>query len=373
VTCPKCGERSERETDTLDTFADSSWYFARFAGGNTNDRPFDKKTASEWLPVDQYVGGVEHAVLHLLYARFFTRGLRDCGLLDLPSGEPFAGLFTQGMVTHAVFTDEDGNYVLPSEVTEGGNGLLHIKTRAHIEKGDVIKMSKSKKNTVDPNDIIEGYGADVARWFVLSDSPPERDVEWTEAGVIGAWRFANKVWGLVSETDKMDPMTIASAASGDALELRRFAHKALNKITSGIESFRFNTSVAQIYELTNALKKYKSNDAAKAEALGVLIRAIAPFMPHLAEECWAHLGGEGLCYHAPWPEVDKSLLVEDTVTLPIQVNGKRRSELTAPKDISKEEAETQALADDAVQRAIDGLTVRKVIVVPGRIINIVAS
>ncbi len=373
VTCPKCGEPAERETDTLDTFADSSWYFARFAGGNTEDAPFDKKMASEWLPVDQYVGGVEHAVLHLLYAHFFTRGLRDCGLLDLPSGEPFAGLFTQGMVTHAVFTDESGGFVMPADVIEDGNQLLHIETRRLIEKGDVVKMSKSKKNVVDPNDIIEGYGADVARWFVLSDSPPERDVEWTEAGVIGAWRFSKKIWALVSETPKMDPMSIASDVNNEALKLRRFAHKALDKVTSGIESFRFNTSVAQIYELTNALKKYAPNDDAKAEALGMLIRAIAPFMPHLAEECWAHLGGEGLCYHAPWPKVDQSLLVEDTVTLPIQVNGKRRSELTAAKDISKEDAEKLALADPAVQRSIDGLTVRKVIVVPGRIINIVAS
>ena len=377
VTCPKCRAKAERETDTLDTFADSSWYFARFAGGQGNgqpdDAPFDKAIASDWLPVDQYVGGVEHAVLHLLYARFFTRGLRDCGLLDLPSGEPFAGLFTQGMVTHAVFTDEDGEYVLPAEVIEDGNQLLHIESKKIIEKGDVIKMSKSKKNVVDPDEIIEGYGADVARWFVLSDSPPERDVEWTESGVIGAWRFSKKVWNLVSDSEKMDPMSVASEAKGEALALRRFVHKALEKITAGIESFRFNTSVAQIYELTNALKKYKANDAAKAEALGILIRAIAPFMPHLSEECWSHLGGEGLCYHAPWPEVDPAMLVEDEVTLPIQVNGKRRSELTAAKDISKEDAEKLALADEAVQRAIDGLTVRKVIVVPGRIINIVAS
>jgi len=312
VTCPKCGKPAERETDTLDTFADSSWYFARFAGGQGNgqpdDKPFDKAIASDWLPVDQYVGGVEHAVLHLLYAQ-----------------------------------------------------------------GDVIKMSKSKKNVVDPDEIIEGYGADVARWFVLSDSPPERDVEWTESGVIGAWRFSKKVWSLVAETEKMNPMTIAADAKGDALALRRFAHKALEKITAGIESFRFNTSVAQIYELTNALKKYKANDDAKAEALGILIRVIAPFMPHLSEECWSHLGGEGLCYHAPWPELDPAMLVEDEVTLPIQVNGKRRSELTAPKDIAKETAEKLALADEAVQRSLDGLQVRKVIVVPGRIINIVAS
>lgn len=367
-----------RETDTLDTFADSSWYFARFAGGQGNgqpdDKPFDKDAASEWLPVDQYVGGIEHAVLHLLYSRFFTRGLRDCGLLDLPSGEPFAGLFTQGMVTHAVFTDEDNNYVMPADVIEEGNQLLHIETKKIISKGDVVKMSKSMKNVVDPNDIIEGYGADVARWFVLSDSPPERDVEWTEAGVIGAWRFANKVWAIVSNTQSdLGPMTLAADAQGDALALRRLAHKAIEKITHGIEAFRFNTSVAQIYELTNALTKYKGQDAARLEALGILIRAIAPFMPHLAEECWSALGGEGLCYHAPWPVADPTMLVENTVTLPIQVNGKRRSELSLAKDAPKDEIEALAMADPAIIRTLDGLTLRKVIVVPGRIINIVAS
>ncbi len=378
VDCPNCGKPARRETDTLDTFADSSWYFARFAGGSGNgqpgDKPFDKKIASEWLPVDQYIGGVEHAVLHLLYARFFTRGLRDCGLLDLPSGEPFDGLFTQGMVTHAIYTDADGNFVMPADVTDNDGKLVHLETGAPIHKGDIVKMSKSKKNVVDPNDIIEGYGADVARWFVLSDSPPDRDVEWTEAGVIGAWRFANKVWALVSDSSSNHrPMTVANGAEGAALELRKKAHKAIAKITHGIDVFRFNTSVAQIYELTNALGKYKANDAAKAESLGILIRAIAPFMPHLAEECWSKLGGKELCYHAPWPVADESLLTEDTVTLPLQVNGKRRGEISVPVDISKDEAEKLAMADPAVQRAIDGLTVRKVIVVPGRIINIVAS
>ena len=371
-TCPKCGKAARRETDTLDTFADSSWYFARFAGGNSDDTPIGP-AANDWLPVDQYVGGIEHAVLHLLYSRFFTRGLRDCGLLDLPSGEPFDGLFTQGMVTHAVFTDEDGNYVMPADVIEDGNQLLHIETKKIIEKGDVVKMSKSKKNVVDPNDIIEGYGADVARWFVLSDSPPDRDVEWTEAGVIGAWRFANKVWAIIEGTEGSNPLTVAENVSGDALALKRKAHQALDKITAGIEAFRFNTSVAQIYELTNALQKYKGNDDAKLEALGILIRVIAPFMPHLAEECWAKLGGDGLAYHAAWPEVDAVMLVEDMVTLPIQVNGKRRSEIQVAKDMPKDKVEALALADEAVKRSIEGQTVRKVIVVPGRIVNIVAS
>jgi leucyl-tRNA synthetase len=383
VTCPKCGDAAERETDTLDTFGDSSWYFAAF-GGSLSADGMDWDAASKWLPVDQYVGGVEHAVLHLLYARFFTRGLIDCGLLDLShskfGGEPFAGLFTQGMVTHATYALADekiekDSWVLPEDVDANDDGtFVHLPTGRPVLKGDIIKMSKSKKNVVDPDEIIKGYGADVARWFVLSDSPPERDVEWTESGVIGAWRFSKKVWNVVSDTTATDgPMAIAADASGDALELRKLAHRALEKLTAGIEAFRFNTSVAQIYELTNALSKYKGQDAARMEALGILIRAIAPFMPHLAEECWSKVGGEDLVYHAPWPVVDPAMLVDDNITLPLQVNGKRRSELTIPKDMPKDEIEALALADEAVQRSIGDATVRKVIIVPGRIVNIVAK
>ncbi|GGX67362.1 leucine--tRNA ligase [Litorimonas cladophorae] len=383
VTCPTCGKAAERETDTLDTFGDSSWYFAAF-GGSLSADGMDWDAASKWLPVDQYVGGVEHAVLHLLYARFFTRGLIDCGLLDLShsqfGGEPFAGLFTQGMVTHATYaladeSIEKDSWVLPEDVDANDDGtFVHLPTGRPVIKGDIIKMSKSKKNVVDPNEIIQGYGADVARWFVLSDSPPERDVEWTESGVIGAWRFSKKVWNVVSDTTSAEgPLAVASDASGDALELRKLAHRALEKLTAGIEAFRFNTSVAQIYELTNALSKYKGQDAARMEALGILIRAIAPFMPHLAEECWSKVGGEDLVYHAPWPVVDPKMLVDDTITLPLQVNGKRRSELNIPKDMPKDEIEKLALADEAVQRSIGDATVRKIIVVPGRIVNIVAK
>jgi len=331
IACPKCGKSAQRETDTLDTFADSSWYFAAFAGSLSDDQDIDWKAASDWLPVDQYVGGVEHAVLHLLYARFFTRGLRDCGLLDLQSGEPFAGLFTQGMVTHATYELTDGN-------------------------------TYQKSKWVFPSDVIE------------NEDPPERDVEWTEDGVMGAWRFSKKVWNVVMATSaKGGPMIVAGDAEGAALELRKLAHRALEKITAGIEAFRFNTSVAQIYELTNALSKYKGQDAARLEALGILIRSIAPFMPHLSEECWAELGGEGLVYHAPWPELDKAMLVDNTITLPVQVNGKRRSELNVAKDMPKDEIEALALADEAVKRSIGDGTIRKVIIVPGRIVNIVAS
>ncbi|WP_298914722.1 leucine--tRNA ligase [uncultured Algimonas sp.] len=377
TSCPTCGGPAERETDTLDTFADSSWYFAKFAGKDGS--PFDREAASQWLPVDQYVGGVEHAVLHLLYSRFFTRGLRDCGLLDLPSGEPFAGLFTQGMVTHATYETDEG-WVLPADVADKDGALIHMPTGKSVTRGDVIKMSKSKKNTVDPNDIIETYGADVARWFVLSDSPPERDVEWSEDGVRGAWNFQKKVWRIVETTDVPDHGPMAAGpeaadpeAEGDGLALRRQAHKALEKITQGIEAFRFNTSVAQIYELANALSKYKGQDAARLEALGILVRSIAPFMPHLAEECWERLGGEGMCAAAPWPQADPALLVEDAVILPVQVNGKRRGEISVPRDVSKADAEAAALAEPNVARTLDGLSVRKVIVVPGRIVNIVAQ
>ena len=289
------------------------------------------------------------------------------------------------MVTHATYELEGGaeyqksKWVFPNDVDETDeNNLVHIPTGKAVYKGDIIKMSKAKKNVVDPNDIIQGYGADVARWFVLSDSPPERDVEWTDAGVNGAWNFQKKVWRLI-ETTTADggPLMVAADASGGALELRKLAHRALEKITAGIEAFRFNTSVAQIYELTNALGKYKAQDAARLEALGILIRAIAPFMPHMAEECWAKLGGEGLVYHAPWPEVDTAMLVDDTITLPLQVNGKRRSELNIAKDMPKDEIEKLALADEAVQRSLaslgDDATVRKIIIVPGRIVNIVAK
>jgi len=370
ATCPSCGKDARRETDTLDTFVDSSWYFARFAGKfDDGSLPFNKESASKWLPVDQYIGGVEHAVLHLLYSRFFARGLRDCGLLDLPSGEPFKGLFTQGMVTHATFKDSDGDWVVPADVEQRDGGLVHVETGKAVKRGAIEKMSKSKKNTVDPNDIIETYGADVARWFVLSDSPPERDVEWSDDGVKGAWRFQHKLWGLMENVPSGNPLDVPP---GDS-DLRRFTHKALARITDGVESFRFNTSVAQIYELVNRLKKDEGNPADRLEALSILIRCVAPFMPHLSEECWSRLGGRDLCVRAPWPAVQENLLVEDSITLPVQVNGKRRDQISVAVDMPKDEIEKTALQTEGVSRAIDGLTVRKIIVVPGRIVNIVAN
>ncbi|MDG2362029.1 MAG: class I tRNA ligase family protein [Hellea sp.] len=276
-------------------------------------------------------------------------------------------------MTHATFSDDDGNFILPSCVSEKDGKYINVDTGKPVTKGDVIKMSKSKKNVVDPEDIIEAYGADVARWFVLSDSPPERDVEWTESGVIGAWRFSKKIWSIVESSENIDPLSIDINASGKALELRKFTHKALEKITAGIEGFRFNTSVAQIYELTNELKKYTTNDKARAESLGILIRTLAPFMPHLAEECWSYIGGEGLCYNAPWPIYEKKLLVEESKIMPIQINGKRKSQISIPLNTPNFDIEKMVLSDEVVTRAIGGLVVKKIIIVPGRIINIVAS
>ncbi len=386
VACPICGGPARRETDTLDTFVDSSWYFARFCNPKA-EAPVDKEACARWLPVDQYVGGVEHAVLHLLYARFFTRAMIDCGLLDLKDPEPFAGLFTQGMVTHATFKGADGAWLEPGDVTLADGAATDLKGKP-VTIGPAEKMSKSKRNVVPLGEFVADYGADVARWFVLSDSPPERDVEWSAGGVEGAWRFVQKVWSVVDALPSSDllaaeglaPLAAATEAGGAALDVRKAAHRAIAAVTDGVESFRFNVAVAQIHEFASVLRKAESADsaamrAARVEACGILARLIAPFMPHLAEECWARLGGDGLVCHAPWPEADAALLVEDTVLLPIQVNGKKRGELQAAKGaaLSVEDAEARARDVPGVARALEGKTVRKVIVVPDKIINIVAQ
>ncbi len=377
--CPKCGKAGRRETDTLDTFVCSSWYFLRFTSPWSEDTPFLASDAEHWMPVDQYVGGIEHAILHLLYARFFTRALNDAGLMNMKSGEPFAGLFTQGMVTHETYKSADGKWLSPEEVDLRKDGAVEMATGKPVSVGAIEKMSKSKKNVVDLDAFIESYGADAVRWFVLSDSPPERDVEYTDSGVEGVWRFVQRLWTTVTSLPEgaPGPLTVAADASGPALEIRRAAHKALHAVTDAIEGFRFNSAVAQVHDLVNVLRKYVPSDdagiAAKTEALGILARIIAPFVPHLAEECWEHLGGEGLVIDAAWPEADPALLVEDSVTLPVQVNGKRRTEVTAPKGAAQDVVQEMVMADQTVQRALEGLTVRKVIVVPDRIVNIVAG
>lgn len=363
VDCPTCGKPAQRETDTLDTFNDSSWYFARFASVD------DQAERAYWLPVDQYVGGVEHAVLHLLYARFFTRAMRDVGEVDLPSGEPFAGLFTQGMVTHETYKSAEGAWLEPSMIDRDGDKVFEIATGKPVEVGDIIKMSKSKKNTVDPDQIISTFGADTARWFVLSDSPPERDIEWTQSGAEGAARFVQRVWGVFDDLPTAKP----GEPEGKS-DLRRASHKAVDAIDKAIEEFRFNAAIAEFYTWLNAIKKGADEPVTnRYEAASMLARCLPPFMPHLAEECWARIGGEGLVSAAAWPETDADLLTEDSITLPIQVNGKRRSEISVPKDASKADIEAMALAEEGLKNFIDGKDIKKVIVVPGRIVNIVVA
>jgi len=383
VACPKCGGAAERETDTFDTFVDSSWYFARFCSPHS-EAPVERDAVDHWLPVDQYIGGIEHAILHLLYSRFFTRAMREAGHAGL--SEPFDGLFTQGMVNHETYRDAKGGWVNPDQVRIEGEGeqrrAVHVDTGERIDVGPIEKMSKSKHNTVDPEDIITHYGADTIRWFMLSDSPPERDVQWTEAGVEGAWRFVQRLWRLVNElADSAAPAgaAIAGDFSGEALTLRRATHKTLSAITQDIEALRFNRAVAHIYELANTLgstvkpgTQSGGLDLALREALDVIVQVTGPMMPHLAEECWARLGHETLLAEQSWPKVDPVLVVDDTITIAVQVNGKRRDELTIARDAAKEDIEAAALSLDNVVRAIDGREVKKVIVVPQRIVNVVA-
>jgi len=368
VPCPACGKPAQRETDTMDTFVDSSWYFARFTAPRAQT-PTEQADADYWMNVDQYIGGIEHAILHLLYSRFFARAMHKTGHLPASAIEPFDALFTQGMVTHAIYktTGTDGRpvYHYPEEVElRDGSGFLKDGTEVTIVPS--AKMSKSKNNVVDPVAIIEQYGADTARWFVLSDSPPERDVEWTASGAEAAFKHLSRVHRIATEIDASDD------AANDADEgLLRDMHKAIQDVTGGVESFGFNASIAKLYGFTASIQKSKAGTQAKTTAIKTLAQLMAPMTPHLAEDIWAMFGGEGLIANAPWPVADEAMLVEDTVTLPIQINGKRRSEIAVPKDMPKDEVEKLALADEAVVKALDGNTPKKLIVVPGRIVNVV--
>ena len=394
VPCPECGGPARRETDTMDTFVDSSWYFARFAAPSET-APIEKTAADYWLPVNQYIGGIEHAILHLLYARWFCRAMSECGLLSVD--EPFENLFTQGMVVHETYLDADetkalkDRWLTPDEVIRKDGAVLSEETGAPVIVGPIEKMSKSKKNVVSPDDIADTYGADAARWFMLSDSPPERDVEWTDSGVEGAWRLVGRVWDAIEPAKgalKAHDLAKPPAEIDEAgLALRRATHGAIAGVTDDIENFRFNKAIARIYEFLNALKKtppmkradgepsnsVRAEAFAQAEALAALTQLVAPFIPHLAEECWETLGGEGLVCDAPWPKADESLLKQDAVRLPVQVNGKKRDEVEVAADAANEDVEKAALSLEAVQRHIEGKTVRKVVVVPGRIVNIVAN
>ena len=361
VDCPSCGNPARRETDTLDTFVDSSWYFIRFAS-QPQDKPFDRTVAEKWLPVDQYIGGVEHAILHLLYARFWTRALSHIGLIDVK--EPFASLFTQGMVTHQTYQDAKGSWLSPDQVRREGDVWTIIESGAPAVAGRIEKMSKSKKNVVDPDDIVDQYGADAVRWFMLSDSPPERDLEWSEAGIEGCWRFVQRLWRLTSQV---------SGAEGADKALDRKIHQVIAGVGADIEALAFNKAVAKIYDLANAIEK-AAPSASRDTAIRTILLLSSPMVPHLAEEAWTQLGAElggGLIADAAWPVVDPALLEEDEVTIAIQIRGKLRDTLTVAKGLPQAEMEALALASEKVQHAIDGGDINKIIVVPNRLVNIV--
>ncbi|HXS05228.1 MAG TPA: leucine--tRNA ligase [Rhizomicrobium sp.] len=369
--CPTCGGPAARDTDTLDTFADSSWYFIRFCDSHART-PVNKDAADYWLPVDQYIGGIEHAILHLLYARFFTRAMNRLGLVSVQ--EPFAGLFTQGMVCHETYRDASG-WVSPDEVVKEGGNAFRKDNHAPVEIGSSEKMSKSKRNVIAPETIIADYGADTIRWFMLSDTPPERDIEWTDAGAEGCWRFVQRIWRLVSEAEGLPAPGLPKAAPSDepSKSLRQSAHKAIAAVTEDLGALRFNRAVAQLYMLSNAIADSPKADAAtRREALETMVLLAAPMMPHLAEECWRTLGHDRLVAETPWPKHDPALLQTDTVTIAVQVNGRRRGEVTVARDADNRTVEAAALAEDGVKRALAGAAPKKVIVVPGRIVNIVA-
>jgi leucyl-tRNA synthetase len=384
VKCPQCGAEATRETDTMDTFVDSSWYFARFTDPWNEKTPTTLPVVDRLMPVDQYIGGVEHAILHLLYSRFFIRAMKATGHIGME--EPFAGMFTQGMVVHETYQKADGGYVTPAEVSieAGPNGRRAslIDGGEEVAIGSIEKMSKSKRNTVDPDDIIATYGADVARWFMLSDSPPDRDVIWSDERVQGASRFVQRLWRLINESSDISaaaPRARPAVFGPDALALRKAAHGALDKVSTGIEKLHFNVCLAYIREFSNALGEVLARPGqpspdvgwAIREAAVILVQLFAPMMPHLAEECWGVLGQAGLVSEASWPQIERDLLVEDTVTLVVQVNGRKRGEVTVARTALNPQIEAAVLALDAVKQALGGNAVRKVIVVPMRIVNVV--
>jgi leucyl-tRNA synthetase len=368
-TCPSCGSDALRETDTMDTFVDSSWYFTRFTSPRS-EKPTSKEDVSYWMNVDQYIGGVEHAILHLLYSRFFARAMQITGHLPKTAKEPFDALFTQGMVTHAIYKSigADGRdlFHYPEEVEFREGKAYLIKDGKEVDIIPSAKMSKSKNNVVDPVNIVDAFGADTARWFVLSDSPPERDVEWTASGAEAANKHLSRVFRLTDEIVKNN-----IPANADDENLLREMHKTIHDVSQAIESFGFNAAIARLYGFTNSLSKSEAGTETKLSAAKILAQLMSPMTPHLSEELWERLGGKGLIAQQAWPTVDETLLSDDTITMPIQINGKRRGQIEVQKDLKPSEIEELALAAEAVQRALNGATPKKVIVVPGRIVNVV--
>ncbi len=362
VACPNCKEPAVRETDTLDTFADSSWYFIRFAS-QPSDKPFDREEAEAWMPVGQYIGGIEHAILHLLYARFWTRALERIGKIGVK--EPFGALFTQGMVTHETYKSADGAWLSPEDIKHEG-GVVVTLSGAPVTLGRIEKMSKSKKNVVDPDPMFDAYGADAVRWFMLSDSPPERDLEWSESGIEATWRFVNRIWRLFDAVGQGQ-----GDGQGEDAALNKALHRAIAGIAGDIDALHFNKAVARVHGLVNDIEKAPPS-ASRTHAIRTLVLLIAPMLPHLAEEGWQAMGGEGLIAGQAWPAHDPALLIDDEVTIAVQVNGKLRDTLSVAKDMDKAALEAAALASDKVIRSLDGASPKKVIVVPGRLVNIVA-
>ena len=378
VACPKCNKEARRETDTFDTFVDSSWYFARFCSPHAN-QPVQDDAVNYWLPVDQYIGGVEHAILHLLYSRFFTRAMKDTGHVKLE--EPFSGLFTQGMVTHETYKDTDGNWIFPEEVIYDGDKALHIKTKQPITVGPIESMSKSKKNIIDPQSIVDTFGADTARWFILSDTPPERDIQWTDKGVEASSRFIQRAWKII--TDGMHHVsakgeTAPDKFSEEAIKTRKITHRAIKDVTDALENLRFNRAIAHIYELSNEIqtifsnkKSFNNNELyANRELLEVYCKLLAPMAPHLAEECWKLMGHSDLLSATSWPEFINEYVEDDNILIIVQVNGKKRGEINVPINASQSEVEKMAMDIDNVKKAINN-DIHKIIYVPKRILNIV--
>ena len=377
ITCPDCGGEATRETDTFDTFFESSWYFLRFADPDPKIA-FSKEAMSYWLPVDQYIGGVEHAVLHLLYSRFFTRALSACGYLDL--AEPFDGMMTQGMVCHQTFQDTEGRWLFPDEVEKQNDVWQQRDGGQAVKAGRIEKMSKSKRNVIDPDKIIETYGADTARLFMMSDSPPERDMEWTSSGVEGASRFLNRIFKLSQNEDDTRPFAdTGSDAPADidskAEALIKITHHTIRGITEDIERFRFNRAVAALHSLNNAItacdENTPSQNWARRFSVETLARLIAPIAPHIAEEMWHHLGHDDLLANQPWPEADDAWLVVETIAMPVQINGKLRGTLDLPPDTDKAKVEEEAMKLESVIKHLNGQKPKKIIVVPNRIVNVV--